>query len=106
MCLNLDCELWIWIVDLKCVFSLKCEYVCMLVCVVLRRCVLLQNTRTPLHPQQQQHHTPSNAHRMLVDATKSANGSSFSGSSRPRCAIFLICFMRFLRCEDRCRSFL
>ena len=32
---------------------------------------------------------------MFVDATKREKGSSFSASRSPRCAIFLICFMRF-----------
>jgi len=34
---------------------------------------------------------------MLVEATNMANGSSFSWLISPRCIIFLICFMRFLR---------
>ena len=34
---------------------------------------------------------------MLVEATNSEKGSSFSGSSSPRCIIFLIWRMRFLR---------
>ena len=34
---------------------------------------------------------------MLVEATKSVKGSSASASSNPRCIIFLIWRMRFLR---------